>query len=159
MIVPVLNRLIPLFGRVFFSRDWHPPDHVSFTERPEFKDMSWPPHCVRDTPGAAFPDSLDVPERAAILSKGTDPGKEAYSAFSGTGLAGMLSGCRRLFVGGLAAEFCVKSSVLDALEEGFEVLVIRDAVGGLDIPPGSCEEAFSVMRRAGARTILSTEIA
>jgi len=157
-VVPVLNRLIPRFPCVVFTRDWHPPDHVSFADPPEFKDGSWPRHCVRETPGAAFHPDLIVPPEAAVVSKGTEKEKEAYSGFQGTGLEEILKGAKRLFVGGLAAEFCVKATALDGLERGYEVFVVRDAVRGVDVPEGSAERALREMEERGARLILSEEI-
>jgi nicotinamidase/pyrazinamidase len=158
-VVPVLNELIPRFPVVAFSRDWHPEDHVSFVASPDFTDMSWPPHCVRDTPGAAFHPDLIVPPDSIIVSKGTDPGREAYSAFDGTDLAARLGGCARLFVGGLATDYCVKASVLDAIKAGFTVFLITDAVRGVDIPPGSAQQAIDDMKDAGAHLVRSREIA
>lgn len=164
VVVPVLNRLIPCFSRVVFTRDWHPAGHVSFAAEPAFEDGSWPPHGVQGTEGAAFHPDLDVPAGAVVVSKGTERDTEAYSAFSGSatfsgpGLAEKLMPCGRVFVGGLAAEYCVKSTVLDAIAAGFAVVVIEDAVRGIDSPPGSCEAAFEEMRRAGARTVRAEEL-
>jgi nicotinamidase/pyrazinamidase len=157
-VVPVLNRLIPRFDAVVFTRDWHPPDHCSFDAEPEFRDGSWPVHCVRDTPGAAFHPDLRVPPGSVIVSKGTVKDVEAYSAFSGTNLARELEGRTRLFIGGLTTEYCVHGTALDALHLGFAVLVISDAIRGVDVPPGSADRAIQAMREAGARFVGADEI-
>ena len=104
---------------IYASRDWHPPTHCSFA----IQGGPWPVHCVQESPGAAFHPALELPAEAVIISKGTDPKSEAYSAFQGTDLAVLLqaAGTRRLWVGGLALDYCVKASVLDALAQGFEL--------------------------------------
>lgn len=159
-VVPVLNALIPNFGCVVFTRDWHPPDHVSFEEAPEFKDKSWPAHCVADTPGAEFHDDLYVPSHAMIIDKATKADEEAYSGFEGTGLADRLNerGITRVFVGGLATDYCVKNTVLDAVRNGFEVGLVVDACRGIDIPPGTVDEAVAEMQQAGAMLIRAEDI-
>ena len=132
------------------TRDWHPADHVSFRAQ----GGHWPPHCVADTPGADFAPGLDLPASAQVVSKATRPDAEAYSGFEGTELAARLRslGIRRLFVGGLATDYCVRATVLDALREGFEVLLLVDAVHAVDARPGDGERALQEMLRAGART-------
>ena len=155
LVVPVVNRLLPLFRHRVFTRDWHPPDHVSFADLPEFRDKSWPAHCVRDTPGAAFHPDLIVPPDALIVSKGDDPEREAYSGFQagGTDLAAWLRGhdVRRVFVTGLAADYCVRATALDALAAGFEVVLIEDATRG--VAPETTAAALLDLDQAGvART-------
>jgi len=149
-VIPPLNRLIRVAqadGRpIVASRDWHPPGHVSFAER----GGPWPPHCVQDSEGAEFHPKLELPRDARILSKGQSPDEDQYSAFQGTGLDAYLKarGVRRLWVGGLAQDVCVRATVLDALDEGFEVHVFRDATRPVksDEPDAALDE----MLQAGA---------
>lgn len=154
-VVPVLNRWIERFTArrlpVYATRDWHPPNHCSFREQ----GGPWPPHCVAGTEGAAFAPGLKLPPDAVIVSKATEPDREAYSGFQGTDLAERLraQGVRRLFVGGLATDYCVLSTVRDALREGFEVVLIEDAVRAVDVQPGDGARALEEMRRLGARTV------
>jgi nicotinamidase/pyrazinamidase len=159
-VIPVINRLMPLFEHVVFSRDWHPEDHVSFSRDPEFVDKSWPEHCVRGTHGAEFHEDLEKPERAMVVSKATDPEKEAYSCFQETGLADELRdrGVERVFVTGLATDYCVKWTAQDALKNGFDVVVVSDAVAGIDVPEGNVERAVSELKRQGAVFVDSSEI-
>jgi nicotinamidase/pyrazinamidase len=151
-IVPVLQRHLERFERagrpILFTRDWHPADHMSFRAQ----GGPWPPHCVAGTPGAGFAPGLDLPAAAQLVSKGTRPDAEAYSGFEGTGLAARLrqQGVQRLFVGGLATDYCVRATVLDALREGFEVLLLGDAVRAVDVRPGDGECALRDMLQAGA---------
>ena len=154
-VVPVINRLLPRFQTRVFTRDWHPANHCSFSDDPRMKDGSWPVHCVAGTEGAAFHPDLDVPQDARIVNKATTAGAEAYSGFDGTGLAHDLRdrGIDRVVVTGLATDYCVKNTVLDALKHGFETFVVADAIRGVDLPPGSADEAVTAMREAGARTV------
>ncbi len=152
-VIPVLNRWLAAArtggALVCASRDWHPPHHASFRER----GGPWPPHCVQGTPGAAFPPELALPPDAVIIDKGTDPDRDAYSAFQGRpDLAALLRerGVTRLYVGGLALDYCVKASVLDGLAAGFEVHLIRDATRAVDVQPGDGERALAELRAAGA---------
>ena len=153
-VVPVLNRYIALFGRhrlpVLLTRDWHPAGHVSFRAQ----GGPWPPHCVAGTDGAAFAPHLQVPADAIVFSKATDPGADAYSGFQGTALAEWLRehGVRRLFIGGLATDYCVRATVLDAIEQGFDVVVLLDAIRAVDVHPGDGARAQQALREAGART-------
>ena len=150
-IIDAINKLEPLFEHVVFSRDWHPQDHCSFAEEPEFVDGSWPVHCVQDTPGAEFLGDLHVPVDALIVSKGTDPDQEAYSGFQGTDLHEKLQalGVNRLFLCGLATDYCVKETALDARKNDYEVTVMLDAGRGIDSPRGSEKAALEAMRDAG----------
>jgi nicotinamidase/pyrazinamidase len=151
-IVPVLNRWIDAARRgralVVASRDWHPHNHISFRER----GGPWPVHCVQDTPGAAFHPDLLLPADALILSKGTAADKDNYSPFEGTHLAETLRrrGVRRIWVGGLAQDVCVRATVLDALAAGFEVHVILDATRAVNVNPGDGLRAVEEMRARGA---------
>ncbi len=152
-VVPVLNRWIESAqvggAQVFASRDWHPPNHVSFQAR----GGPWPPHCVAETFGAALHPDLALPRTAMIVDKGTDPDRDAYSAFDGTGLADKLraAGVSRLWVGGLALDYCVRASVLDASEtRDFVVHVIPGATRAIDAEPGDGARALDEMQAAGA---------
>lgn len=155
-VVAVLNRYMErLDAPVFASRDWHPAETSHFKER----GGPWPPHCVRDTAGAAFHPQLKLPADAVVVTKGTDPTDDGYSAFEGVDQNGMALGAaleqrgvRRLFVGGLATEYCVRASVLDALKQGLDVVLLTDAIRGIDVKPGDMTRALAEMQAAGART-------
>jgi len=154
-VVPVLNAYIEEFRRrglpVFVSRDWHPKVTKHFKERGGL----WPVHCVQNTPGARFHPGLKFPKEAVIVSKGTDPDEEGYSVFSAhddkaTAFGELLAkrGIKKLFIGGLATDYCVKETALEALKKGFKVYVLTDAVGGVDLHPGDSDKA---LREAVAR--------
>ncbi len=148
-----LNRALRAFERagrpIYASRDWHPAHHCSFKAR----GGPWPPHCVAGTPGAGFADGLALPASAVVVSKASTPDADAYSAFGGTDLAVRLhhDGVRRVVVGGLATDYCVLNTVLDARAAGFEVLVLTDAVRAVEVRPGDGERALDTMRKANAR--------
>lgn len=152
-VVPVLNHYITLFharGRpIVATRDWHPPNHVSFVAQ----GGPWPPHCVQGTPGARFADDLVLPTETRVQSKASDVATDNYSGFDGTGLAEALRDldCRRLFIGGLATDYCVLHTVLDALTAGFEVHLLSDAIRAVEVAPGDADRAMTRMREAGAR--------
>lgn len=157
-VVAPLNRYLSLFaGRglpVFLSRDWHPERTRHFREL----GGPWPPHCVQGTPGAELHPALAVPDGATLVSKGTSPEDDGYSAMegrdsSGTPLPDALRarGVTTLYVGGLATDYCVRASVLDALRQGFRVVLLADAVRGLDVQAGDVARATDEMRRAGTR--------
>lgn len=154
------NKLQTRFEHVVFSRDWHPADHCSFAAEPEFRDKSWPEHCVQHSPGAEFHGTMHVAPGALIVSKGTESDKEAYSAFDGTGLEELLRerSVTRIFLCGLATDYCVKFSALDGLESGFKVVVVEDACRAVDNPEGSGERALAEMRDAGAAVCLLQDI-
>lgn len=151
-VVPVLNHWIDAAREaripIYASRDWHPEGHISFVER----GGPWPPHCIQNTQGAAFHPDLQVPEEAAIISKGTDPDRDQYSAFDDTGLAKRMrdQGVHRVWTGGLAQDVCVRASVLDGVNEGFDVHLIAPATRPVDVNPGDGERALDDMREAGA---------
>lgn len=151
-VVPVLNRYIDRFTgiglAVAATRDWHPANHCSFTSR----GGTWPPHCVAGSAGAAFSANLRLPENALIVSKATGADQEAYSGFAGTDLECFLRDrkVQRLFVGGLATDYCVLNTVIDALSLGFEVIVLRDAIRAVDVQPGDGERAMREMLDKGA---------
>lgn len=152
-VVPVLNRYITCFREhslpIIATRDWHPPNHCSFRER----GGPWPPHCIAGSEGAAFAAHLALPEGTPIVSQATHPEKEAYSSFEETELHDLLQDLRirRLFAGGLATDYCVLHTVLDALALGYEVIVLRDAVRAVDVQPGDGTRALARMKEQGAR--------
>lgn len=149
-IVPLLNRWIAAATArgvpVYASRDWHPVGHLSFGEQ----GGPWPVHCVQDTPGAEFHPELRLPVSAVKVTKGTRFDHDQNSAFDDTGLAAQLhrDGIRRLWIGGLAEDVCVRASVLDALQADFAVRLIGDAT--CPVTPASGEQARREMREAGA---------
>ncbi len=151
-IIPALNDYADIFAKakakVIASRDWHPPNHISFTDQ----GGPWPPHCIQNTPGAAFSSALKLPKNALTIFKASDPKKEAYSVFEETGLGDSLreQGVKRIFIGGLATDYCVVSSVLDARKLGFEVVVLADATRGINVKTGDVDAAFETMNEAGA---------
>jgi nicotinamidase-related amidase len=148
-IFDAVNRAMREHPLVVASRDWHPAGHVSFSTR----GGPWPPHCVSHTPGAAFHKALDQDRIAHVVDKGSDPDSEAYSAFAGTDLEVWLRarGVKCLYVAGLATDYCVKQSVLDALRLGFEVIVLEDAIAAVDVRPGDGDKALEEMVAAGAK--------
>jgi nicotinamidase/pyrazinamidase len=154
-VVPALNRYIAVFRGLTFpvvaTRDWHPADHCSFAAQ----GGPWPPHCVAGTDGARFAPLLDLPCEARIVSKATAYDKDAYSGFEGTDLDDWLerAGVLRVFVGGLATDYCVLNTVRDALRLGYETFVLTDAVRAVDVQPGDGERALAEMRALGATPI------
>jgi nicotinamidase/pyrazinamidase len=156
-VVQVLNRwLRETTVPVIATRDWHAEDHCSFKAR----GGPWPPHCVQGTEGGELHPDLDADRIDRLVSKGTDPGKDAYSGFDAPDLLPDLRkrGVERLWVGGLATDYCVRATVLDALKKGFEVFVIEDAVRGIDAEPGDVEGALNEMRAAGAELVATDEV-
>lgn len=159
-IIPVLNDYIERFAAkgvpIFATRDWHPPDHCSFQSR----GGPWPPHCIAGTPGAQFPIDLNLPQDVRIVSKATDKDLEAYSGFDGTALEKQLKqlGSRRLFIGGLATDYCVLNTVRDACRAGFEVFLLRDAVRAVNVNPGDEQKALDEMQRLGASFIILQDL-
>jgi nicotinamidase/pyrazinamidase len=135
------------FDLVVATRDWHPPDHGSF----EAQGGPWPVHCVADSEGAQLHPSFDAARVDVIVDKGQDPGTEGYSGFEGTSLAELLRsrGIDQLTVVGLATDYCVKNTALDALREGFAVQVDRAGVRGVEVAPGDSERALEDIRAAG----------
>ena len=154
-VIPVLNDYILYFQSVrapiFLTRDWHPRNHVSFKDR----GGPWPAHCVQGTKGANFHPSLKVPYGAAVISKGFLVDQDAYSGFQGTDLESRLKekGVKRVFVGGLATDYCVKHTVLDAEKAGFEVFLLTDAVQGVEVKRGDSKQAEEEMAQAGVKKI------
>ena len=155
-IIPRLNEYIKLFESkglpVFFTRDWHPENHISFKGHGGI----WPPHCVQNTEGAEFHRDLYIPkDNKFIISKGTSQDFDAYSGFQGTILEFLLRerGIRRIFVGGVATDYCVKNTAIGGLNLGFEVFVLEDAIKGVDVNPGDVERAVEEMLDRGAAFI------
>lgn len=130
------------------TRDWHPADHCSFVAR----GGQWPPHCVVDTPGARFHAELALPKNVALVSKATRRDAEAYSAFAGTDLDERLRQwhVQRLFIGGLATDYCVVNTVADARRLGYTTVVLVDCIRAVDVEPGDGERALAAMRANGA---------
>ena len=159
-VIPVINRLQELFATMIFSRDWHPPGHVSFSADPKFVDGSWPKHCVAGSGGPAFRPQLHVPLYARVIDKATKKDRECYSIFAAEDIAEKLreQQINRLFVVGLATNYCVKATVLDGLKEGFEMVVITDACRGIDVPPGAVQKSLDEMTKAGAVLVNSKEL-
>jgi len=160
-VIEPLNACIESFRRsglpVFATRDWHPEDHCSFKEQ----GGPWPAHCIAETWGAAFAESLRLPPGVQIVSKATRSDRDAYSGFSGTDLHDRLrqSGVETVFVGGLATEYCVLNTVRDALALRFRVYVLEDAIRAVDRNPGDGEKAKNEMERLGARLISRDRVA
>lgn len=155
-ILPRVNRVIGLFARrdlpVLATRDWHPRVTKHFKEF----GGAWPPHCVQGTKGARFHPGLKLPKDATILSKGMDPDQDSYSGFqalspAGRDLESVLrdQGIEDLFVCGLATDYCVRATALDAVRRGLRVHVLADAIKGVDLRPGDSEAALQEMRDAG----------
>ncbi len=151
-IIPAVNELAHAFERaglpVFFTRDWHPRNHVSF----KAYGGPWPPHCIQNTQGARFHQSLAVPKEAEVIDKGTLQAEDAYSGFQGTDLAQRLRELRvkQIYVAGLATDYCVKNTVLDGAAEGFETYVIADCVKGVNVKRTDSATALRVMLSRGA---------
>jgi nicotinamidase/pyrazinamidase len=177
-VVPVINALMDRFPIVVATQDWHPPEHGSFAanqpgrkigdvgELAGLSQVFWPVHCVQGTPGADFAPGLRTERFAAIFRKGLDPRIDSYSGFAdngrrrSTGLAGALRdlGVTRVFVVGLATDYCVKATALDALAAGFEAVCIEDACRGVNLRPGDVDRALEEMRAAGVRVVESREV-
>jgi nicotinamidase/pyrazinamidase len=166
LVVEPLSRTAGCFAAaglpVLASRDWHPPVTRHFREF----GGAWPAHCVQGTPGAAFHPALRLPEEALIISKGSDPAADAYSAFDGRSAGGKTlvallaeRQVTHLYVGGLATDYCVRSSVLDARKAGLDVTVLADAIAGVEVAPGDSGRALEEMRRAGATFCTADEAA
>ncbi len=159
-VVPVLNRYIGHFaaaGRpIIATRGWHPPDHCSF----QAQGGPWPPHCIADSEGAAFAPELALPDGTLVISKGTNPGREGYSGFEGTGLEHELHrlDVEHLFIGGLTADYCVLETVKDALLLGFDVFLLTDAIRAVDVEPADGQRAIEQMLGLGAHALTLEEL-
>lgn len=159
-VIDPINRLIELYGShglpVLASRDWHPALHCSFADQ----GGPWPPHCVADSEGAAFSDALRLPADVVIVSKAVTAEVDAYSAFNGTGLGDDLRarGIRRVAVCGLATDYCVLNTALDARTEGFETVILPEAMRAVNVQPQDGERAIARMREAGVTTATLAEL-
>ncbi len=151
-IIAPLNGVTAAFAEarqpVLATRDWHPPDHCSF----RLRGGIWPVHCVAGTSGAEFAPSLRLPATATVISKAREPNRDAYSGFDGTELEAHLRRMRieRIYVGGLATDYCVVSTVRDALRLGFVVVVLEDCVRAVNVNAGDGARAEDEMRALGA---------
>jgi nicotinamidase/pyrazinamidase len=171
-VVAPINRLAAKFAHVVLTQDWHPAGHLSFASshpgRQPFESIAvaygpqvlWPDHCVQGTPGAAFHPTLDIPHAALVIRKGFHPAIDSYSTFyendraTPTGLAGYLRerGLARVFLAGLAFDFCVRYSAEDASRLGLEVIVIEDACRGIDLA-GSVAAARASFGERGVKCV------
>ena len=176
-VVPIVNRLAPRFAACILTQDWHPPGHRSFasshpgrapfetTELAYGEQVLWPDHCVQGTAGAAFHPGLATDAADLVLRKGFRPEIDSYSAFhendrrTPTGLAGYLRGrgITRLYFAGLATDFCVAWSAVDAAREGFEAAVVEDACRAIDLD-GSLGAAWDEMRAANVARVLAADL-
>lgn len=151
-VIPVFNRYLELFEKtgapIYACRDWHPKNHSSFKEY----GGPWPSHCVQETNGARFHSDLKLPADTLLISKGWRVEDDSYSEFENTNLELYLKRqrVRRIFVGGLATDYCVKNTVLDGCRLGFETYLLLDASRGIDVRPGDSERAIEEMKNAGA---------
>ena len=177
-VIPVINRLAKAFPNVVMTQDWHTPGHISFASShpgkkpfdvirlPYGDQVLWPDHCVQGTDGAALSKDLNVPNAQLVIRKGFHPDVDSYSALleadkkTYTGLTGYLKerGIKRLFVTGLATDFCVAWTAIDARMAGFEVYVVDDACRGIDAQ-GSLMKSWDAMTKAGVKKIQSDAIA
>jgi nicotinamidase/pyrazinamidase len=177
-VIPIINRIAGSFANVVMTQDWHPVGHVSFASTHEGKkpfemidlaygkQVLWPDHCVQATDSAALAQDLSIPHAGLVIRKGLHKNIDSYSAFTEadgkttTGLAAYLKarGIKRVFITGLATDFCVAWTALDARKAGFETYVVEDACRGIDTP-GSLARAWADMAEAGVKRIQSDEIA
>lgn len=159
-IITAVNDLIRKFAQnhlpVFATRDWHPENHISFKAR----GGPWPSHCLQNTHGAEFHPKLKLPASAVIISKASNPDKDAYSGFDGTDLARRLKDLNmsHVVMCGLTTDYCVRATALDAVKHGFSVTVVEDAVRGVNLKPKDAEKALAEMKEAGARLVRHQEV-
>jgi nicotinamidase/pyrazinamidase len=176
-VVTIVNRLGGMFRHVVLTQDWHPRGHFSFASTHPGKNVYdtiaasygpqvlWPDHCVQETSGAAFHSVLQIPHASLVVRKGHDPAIDSYSAFyendrkTPTGLAGYLRerGIRRIFLAGLAFDFCVRYSAEDARREGFTAFVVEDACRGIDLG-GSVAATHAALAALGVRCVAAAEL-
>jgi nicotinamidase/pyrazinamidase len=177
-VIPIINKLGKAFTNVVMTQDWHSPNHVSFASShpgkkpfetiklPYGDQVLWPDHCVQGTDGASIHKDIDIPHAQLVIRKGFRKTVDSYSAFreadrkTVTGLAAYLKsrGLSRVFVTGLATDFCVAWTAMDARREAFEVFVVEDACRGIDTQ-GSLTKAWDAMKKAGVKRIQSGDIA
>src|SRR5215475_14604987 len=155
-VIPIINPLLKQRWLSVATMDWHPADHSSFDPH----GGPWPPHCVQETAGAELHPELDATMIQLVITKGSHPKEDAYSGFHGTELADILrqKGVKRVVVCGIATDYCVRATAHDALQEGFEVLVLEDAIRGVEVHPGDCQRAIAELRQAGAEMIVSSDL-
>lgn len=155
-VIPTVNRLLKQRWLSVATLDWHPAEHCSF----EPHGGPWPPHCVQGTTGAELHPELDAENIQLTVTKASHHDKDAYSGFDGTELASILreKGIARVVVCGIATDYCVKATAHDALKEGFEVVVLEDAVRGVEVNPGDSQRALEELRKAGAQVIVSSQL-
>ena len=178
VIIPIINQLMPKFDLVIATQDWHPDNHQSFASQHPGKNVYdlidlngirqvlWPDHCVAGCPGADFHKDLDIRHIRHIVRKGSHRNIDSYSAFyendgaTPTGLTGLLKGLKidSLAIAGLATDYCVLYSALDALREGFHTTIIRDACRGVNIPIGNVGKALQKIEAAGGKIIDSANL-
>lgn len=158
-VVPKLNKVIEAFHKaglpIFYSRDWHPRNHMSFKDQGGI----WPSHCVKGTSGARFHPNLEITRGARIISKATTQDFEAYSAFQGTNLEKQLKslGVDDVVLGGLTTDYCVKESSIDGLKAGFRVAVLKDCIKGVELKKGDSAAALKEVRKRGATLLTSDQ--
>ncbi len=177
-IIPVINQIRDKFDYVFLTKDWHPLNHVSFAKNHNknpgeiielkngVKQILWPVHCVQNSKGADFHPDLIVKNTDIIIYKGEDPEIDSYSGFydnghlKSTGLAEKLRefGINKIFITGLATDYCVKFTTIDGIKEGFKTHLIKDACKAVNIKPDDEKKAIEEMQNIGAIVILSNEI-
>ncbi len=176
-IVPLINRLAERFEHVLLMQDWHPERHISFASEHAGKkayemieasygpQILWPDHCIQESLGAMLHPDLDIPKAEIVLRKGFDRNIDSYSAFlendhtTPTGLAGYLRerGIARLFIVGLAYDYCVRFSAMDGTELGFECIVVEDACRAVNLP-GSVEQTNAGFAERGVKRVMSAEL-
>jgi nicotinamidase/pyrazinamidase len=151
-----VKRLADRFEIVIATRDWHPPDHASF----ETQGGPWPVHCVRGTPGAEFHPAMDEVALDEVVDVGREREDEGYSGFEKSELANLLRerGVDKVFVTGLATDYCVRASAIDACREGFDTTVVEDAIRAVNVNPDDGERAIEDMKQAGTNVATSEEV-
>ena len=177
-VIEIANRLSPGFEVVVATQDWHPADHGSFASSHEGRkvyelgelngmpQVLWPVHCVQESPGAEFSIRLDLRFVDRVIQKGTDPLIDSYSGFfdngrlKATGMEDFLRsrGVTQVYVMGLATDYCVKATAIDATSLGFETFLITDGSRGVNVQPGDVEAAVESMKKAGVKTVVSADI-
>lgn len=177
-VIPIANQVQPLFEQVILTQDWHPEDHGSFAENNPgttigevielngLPQVMWPVHCLKGEEGAEFPDTLDTENVSAVFRKGVDPTIDSYSGFfdndrrRATGLGDYLQkkGVEQVYLMGLATDYCVKFSALDAVSLGFETYLIVDGCRGVELAEGDIEAAMAEMKTAGVKISKSGEL-
>lgn len=177
-VIPVANKIMPYFDLIVASKDWHPANHLSFAANHPWRrpgqvidlngvqQVLWPMHCVQDSFGAEFVQQLKTETISKIVYKGTDPEIDSYSAFfdnarkRSTGLGEYLheQGVQEVFIMGLATDYCVKFTVLDAIDLGFKVHLVADGCRGIDLQEGDVDQALQEMKDKGATLVTSDEL-